>query len=82
MTRRALGVAIALAVIGSVIFVFGALQQSFCNPSGSGCTRINYTPIYVGIAILVASAGVAIASSRSKPHTTNLESTLQRAVVA
>jgi len=70
MTSKAvLGLALALAVVGAITFVSGASQQAICSPAGTGCTQINYTPIYIGIAILVVSAGMVFASSRLKPHT-------------
>lgn len=76
MTRRTmLRLALMLAIIGTIVFIFGALQQAECSPAGTGCTSINYTPVYVGIAIVVAAIAIAVASTKSEPVLTNHEPT-------
>ncbi|MGA2199102.1 MAG: hypothetical protein ABSG45_04110 [Nitrososphaerales archaeon] len=75
--RTMLLLALVLGIIGAIIFILGASQQAECSPAGTGCTSINYTPVYAGVAILAASVVIALASRRSKPQTTSHESTLQ-----
>jgi hypothetical protein len=67
-----LGLALILAVTGAILLIFGASQQAECSPAGmGGCTSINYTPVYLGIVILVAAIAIAVASTKSKPVLTN-----------
>ena len=72
-----LGLAVVLAIIGATLLIFGAIHPTAAtagirDPPPDFHIPANYTLNYIGIAILVSAIATALASSKSKPHTTTI----------
>lgn len=78
MTRRTmLGLALILAIMGAILLIFADIHPVtttiLYNPaSNQGFTPFNYALNYIGIVILVSAVAIALASIKSKPHTTTI----------